>query len=141
MTHTPRPSRHGRRLPLRRRNAGPLTLTRAEPLESRRLLAATGPIISEFMASNQSTLADEDGEFSDWIEVHNPTESAVNLNGWALRDGGATWNFPAMTLDAGGYLLVFASDKNRRDPAGRLHTNFKLTADGEYLGLIRPDNT
>jgi hypothetical protein len=42
--------------------------------------------INEFMALNQKTLADEDGDFSDWIEVYNPSETAVNLLGWALTD-------------------------------------------------------
>ncbi|MFC1636095.1 hypothetical protein ACFL5Z_14760, partial [Planctomycetota bacterium] len=49
------------------------------------------------------------------------------------------WAFPEVTLASDGYLVVFASDKNRRDPLGVLHTNFKLKGDGEYLGLVRPD--
>jgi predicted Rdx family selenoprotein len=36
-------------------------------------------------------------------------------------------------------LVVFASGKDRRDPANQLHTNFSLNAEGEYLGLIKPD--
>ncbi|MBM3854276.1 MAG: hypothetical protein FJ399_14140, partial [Verrucomicrobia bacterium] len=100
------------------------------------------PTISEFMALNSSTLADEDGAFSDWIELYNPDPTAVSLAGWYLTDNATNktkWQFPAVTLSAGGYLVVFASDKNRRDPAGRLHTNFSLNADGEYLALVRPD--
>jgi hypothetical protein len=102
------------------------------------------PIISEFMAANTTTLADEDGAFSDWIEVFNPDPVAVNLNGWYLTDSATNktkWQFPAVTLSPGGYLVVFASDKNRRDPAGRLHTNFALDADGEYLALVKADGT
>ncbi len=102
------------------------------------------PIISEFMASNTATVADVDQAFSDWIEIHNPDPTAVNLNGWYLTDTAANktrWQFPAVTLSAGGYLVVFASNKNRRDPAAELHTNFALAADGEYLGLIKPDGT
>ena len=102
------------------------------------------PIISEFMASNSTELADEDGAFSDWIELHNPDKAAVNLNGWYLTDSAAIktkWQFPAVTIPAGGYLVVFASDKNRRDPAARLHTNFALDAGGEYLALIKANGT
>jgi len=44
-------------------------------------------VISEFMASNDSTLADEDGDFSDWIEIHNQSSSTIDLAGWSLRDG------------------------------------------------------
>lgn len=100
------------------------------------------PVITEFMAANTKTLADADGRFSDWVELHNPDAAAVNLAGWFLTDtaGNKTkWQFPAVTIPAGGYLVVFASDKNRRDPAKELHTNFSLDADGEYLALIKPD--
>jgi hypothetical protein len=101
-------------------------------------------VISEFMAANTKTLADEEGAFSDWIEVHNPDPVAVDLNGWALTDNASNktkWQFPAVTLPAGGYLVIFASNKNRRDPASPLHTNFALSAGGEYLGLIKPDGS
>ena len=94
------------------------------------------------MASNKTTLADADGAFSDWIELHNPDAEALNLDGWYLTDNATKrtkWQFPAMTIPAGGYLVVFASEKDRRDPSAALHTNFALSADGEYLGLIEPD--
>lgn len=98
--------------------------------------------ISEFMADNADTLADEDGEYSDWIELYNPDATAVNLLGWRLTDNAAQpnkWVFPAVTIPAGGRLVVFASNKNRRDAARELHTNFQLSRNGEYLGLLRPD--
>ncbi len=94
------------------------------------------------MAANLSGLTDEDGAFSDWIEIHNPDTGPVSLAGYHLTDDAAhldKWTFPAVTLDAGDYLVVFASGKNRTDPAGRLHTNFKLAAEGEYLALVAPD--
>ncbi len=46
-----------------------------------------------------------------------------------------------MPLDQGGYLVVFASEKDRRDPLSELHTNFKLDGDGEYLAVVRPDGS
>lgn len=100
------------------------------------------PIISEFMASNKQTLADADGRYSDWIELHNPDATAVSLDGWYLTDDAKDlkkWQIPAITLPPGGYVVVFASDKNRRDPTRELHTNFELDANSEYLALVKPD--
>src|SRR5437868_2645892 len=77
------------------------------------------PIIAEFMVSNSNTIADVDGDSSAWIELYNPDAAAVNLNGWYLADKPTTktkWKFPAVTLAPGGYLVVFASNKNRTDP-------------------------
>ncbi|MEY2877963.1 MAG: hypothetical protein RLZZ15_343 [Verrucomicrobiota bacterium] len=105
-------------------------------------IARAEPTITEFMASNATILADEDGAFPDWVEIFNPDATPANLAGWFLTDDQAVkkkWAFPAVTLPAGGYLVVFASDKDRRDPAKRLHANFKLSANGGYLALIRPD--
>ncbi len=98
--------------------------------------------ISEFMAVNDRGLDDEDRDEADWIEIHNAGSSAADLEGWYLTDSSANltkWQFPAVTLESDGYLVVFASGKDRRDPACELHTNFKLAGSGEYLGLVRPD--
>lgn len=98
--------------------------------------------ISEFIASNDETLSDEDGDFSDWIELHNTSGSAVNLSGWYLTDDDQEldlWQFPSTTLNAGEYLVVFASDKDRAVSGSELHTNFKLKSSGEYLALVQPD--
>lgn len=99
-------------------------------------------VIHEFMAINSSVLADEDGAFSDWIELRNTGTSSVQLAGWHLTDDEGTpakWTFPATNLGPSSYLVVFASDKDRRIPGQRLHTNFKLDGGGEYLALIRAD--
>ena len=98
--------------------------------------------INEFMAVNDSTLTDEDGTKADWLELHNDGTSAVSVAGWYLTDAAASltkWQFPATNIPAGGFCLVFASDKDRRVPGAPLHTNFKLSGDGEFLGLIMPD--
>jgi hypothetical protein len=100
------------------------------------------PVITEFMAADQSGLADAEGEYHDWIEIHNPETVPVSLAGCHLTDNASDlrkWTFPALTLDPGAYLVVFASGKNRADPAGLLHTDFKLAAEGEYLALVAPD--
>ena len=102
------------------------------------------PVISEFLAANTKTLADNDGNFSDWIEIFNPDAAPVSLAGWYLTDSATNktkWQFPAVTLPAGGYLIVWASNQNRRDPTKPLHTNFTLDADGSYLALNKPDGT
>jgi hypothetical protein len=101
-------------------------------------------IISEFMASNVTELADEDGQFSDWIEVENPGGVPVNLEGWSLTDNAAQpakWRFPAMTLPPAGRVVVFASGKNRAVAGRQLHTNFGLKSEGGYLALVRPDGS
>ncbi|NLF30952.1 MAG: LEPR-XLL domain-containing protein, partial [Planctomycetes bacterium] len=111
-----------------------------EGLEPRLLLA--GDLwITELMAVNDGPLADADGEHSDWVEIYNASGAAVDLAGWHLTDDPADltrWTFPSVTLDAGDYLVVFASGKDRVDPA-ELHTDFKLSGDGEYLALVAPD--
>src|SRR5688572_14140322 len=115
-----------------------------ESLESRQLLAATTPIISEFMADNGNTLADQDGAFSDWIEIHNPTPNTVNLDGYYLTDDASLplkWRIPSVTLPASGNLVVFASGKDRAVAGQELHTNFELDAAGDYLALVKPDGT
>ena len=108
------------------------------------LVARGEVLISEFMASNSRTLADEDGEFSDWIELHNTGPATVNLLGWSLTDSAASltqWQFPATNLQSGAHLVVFASGKNRRTPGVPLHTNFRLSGGGEYLALVGADGT
>lgn len=98
--------------------------------------------LSEFLASNSRGLTDSDGDTSDWIELFNDGAVAVNLQGWSLTDDAALprkWVFPSVQIPANGYLVVFASGKNRTNPAAGLHTSFSLSADGEYLGLYRPE--
>ena len=90
--------------------------------------------ISELMEKNKSVLADEDGDFSDWIELYNATDSALDLTGFYLADGPTDWPwaFPETSLGAGERLLVFADKKDRGGEM--LHTNFRLS-DGERVCL------
>lgn len=127
----------------RNRHKTPRWQAAVERLEERRLLAELGPVISEFLANNKTGLKDQDNEYSDWIEIYNPGPG-VDLAGWRLTDDRgnlAKWTFPGTSLAQGQYLVVFASGKNRAVSGQQLHTNFKLDADGEYLALVRPDNT
>lgn len=88
---------------------------------------------------------DEDGDPEDWIEIHNPGESAIDIGGYYLTDDAANptkWSFPVpTTIPADGYLIVFASNKNRAISGEELHTNFRLDPDGEYLALIGSDGS
>jgi hypothetical protein len=107
-------------------------------------LSASGAgnlVINEFLAANALGLADENGEQSGWIEIYNNSATPVNLAGWALThdpDTLGAWQFPSRTLGVGGYLVVFASGKDRKPTSGNLHTNFKLNANGDYLALVGP---
>lgn len=106
-----------------------------ESLESRQMLAAD-LVLTEFMASNVETLRDVNGISSDWIEVHNPTPAAVPLEGWSLTDDPANldkWQFPAMVLEPGEYLVVFASGRDQPPVSPSLSQDFHATHDGTFL--------
>ena len=75
-------------------------------------------MLNELMSSNGKTLADEDGDRPDWIELLNPTAETVDLTGYSLTDDTARpfkWRFPAQQLTAGERLVIFASNKDRRE--------------------------
>ncbi len=102
-------------------------------------------VINEFMGNNRTGLKDEDGETSDWIELYNAGTRPINLAGWSLTDARyqpRRWVFPAVTLAPQSYLVVFASGKDRRPAGGSapLHTNFRLSAQGEHLALYNAAN-
>ena len=102
------------------------------------------PIISEFLAINDSVHADEDGEFSDWLEIYNPDAETVELGGYFLSDDPdnlVKWRLPDTALDPGARLIIFASGKDRKNANLQLHTNFSLSGQGEYLALTEPDGT
>ena len=102
------------------------------------------PVISEFMASNSSSLFDDDNEAPDWCEIHNPTNAPINLYGWFLSDNNDRlykWRFPEIILQPGAYQVVFLSGKDEISNLNFLHANFKLEASGENLILSKPDGT
>jgi len=106
------------------------------------VLAADGLVIAEFMAANNATLRDEDGDFSDWIEIYNADREPASIGGWYLTGNAqdlTQWQFPDVVIGGQSFLLVFASGKDRRSAGSELHANFKLNRDGEYLALVRPD--
>ncbi|MFT4639972.1 MAG: hypothetical protein ACI8T1_003297, partial [Verrucomicrobiales bacterium] len=101
----------------------------------------SAPVINEFLANNTGGLADADGNHPDWIEIYNPDSVAVNLEGYTLTDDPeqpALWTFPQVSLAPLGFLLVFASEKDRL--GGEWHTNFRLGETG-YLALSDTSGT
>ena len=103
--------------------------------------ASPGVLITEFQAANTSTVADDQGGYSDWIELHNPTDTLVSLAGYTLTDDPAApakWSLPAATLAPGAFLVVWASGADQVTPEG-WHTSFRLSRAGEYVGLFGPD--
>ena len=105
-------------------------------------LQTNGVVITEFMADNAGTLEDEDVDNSDWIEIYNGTNAAINLSGYRLTNAAGNnsmWTFPSLSLPSYAYKIIYASGKNRTIPTGLLHTNFTLQKEAGYLALIKPD--
>jgi len=101
--------------------------------------SASAIVISEFLASNSSGIKDSDGETSDWIELYNRGKSPVNLEGWRLTDDpelSDRFVFPAVSLEPGQYLVVFASGKAALPGERQLHAGFRLKASPDYLALL-----
>jgi hypothetical protein len=108
-------------------------------------------IINEITAANVLTNGgpgtldiDEFNQPEDWIELFNRGSNSVRLLGWSLTDNQnepGLWTFPDVTLGAGQYLVVYASERNRKTIGGtnRLHTSFALNPNGEYLALFNAE--
>ncbi len=96
--------------------------------------------INEFMATNSTTIADEFGEFDDWIEIYNPTASTISIDGYYLTDdlnNLTKYRIPeastSATIDAGGWMLIWADNQSQQ---GDLHASFGLSANGEDVVLV-----
>ena len=99
-------------------------------------------VINEIQASNSDTIFDDDGEAEDWIELFNTGSDIMYLNGYGLSDdydNPFRWMIPDVSLQPGGYLLIWASGKDRDSPESPLHTNFSISSDGEEILLTAPD--
>ena len=94
--------------------------------------------INEVMAGNKQAVTDEEGNYSDWIELYNPGTTAVSLSGWGLSDSKleqAKWAFPDVSIPAGGYLVVYCDKQDKRNADQPLHANFGLSSQGEDVVL------
>lgn len=99
-------------------------------------LQAQSIILNEIMSSNSNMIQDEDGEYSDWIEIFNPNEITISLFNYSLSDDETylrKWLFPETSILPGEYLIVFASNKDRL--GAELHTNFRISSEGETIIL------
>jgi hypothetical protein len=113
------------------------------------------PFITEFLTKNQAGIVDEDGETSDWIEIYNPHTAPREVGGYHLTDSKSKpdrWTFPPETIiPPNGYLVVFASGKNRLETGKPLHTDFSLSSGtlasscsaggGDYLALTNKEGS
>lgn len=91
-------------------------------------------VVNEWMSKNRTGITDEDGDYSDWLEIYNGGSTAVNLGGYGLTDDAeepGKWIFPPSTIEPNGHLLVFCSGKDRF--GSELHTNFKLSENDEIV--------
>lgn len=103
--------------------------------------AAPKLFINEIMAANQSTIADEFGEYDDWVEIYNGDESPVWLGDKYLTDNLSRpdkWSLPGITVQPGEFVLIWADDQQGQ---GIMHANFKLDKDGERLAIFDNENT
>lgn len=98
-------------------------------------------VINEFMSSNRNIIADEDGDYDDWVELYNNSDQPYDLTGYYLSDKEhdiTRWAFPAGTvIPANGYLIVWLDGKDKIDTG--LHANFSLARSGEALYLVTPE--
>lgn len=103
-------------------------------------------VINEVMASNTNTIQDEDGVYSDWIELYNAGSEAVDLNNWGLTDLASSpfkWRFGQVTIQPGQFLIVWASNKNRpalTNEFNMLHAAFAISKGGEDIVLTSADS-
>jgi hypothetical protein len=94
---------------------------------------------NEACSDNNSVIADEEGDYEDWLELYNPEATAIALQGYHLtddREDPDKWTFPVLSIPAQGFLLIFASDKNFM--GAQAHTNFKLSKEGETVWIFNP---
>ena len=96
------------------------------------------PVLTEFLASNIDGLLDEENDDSDWIQISNPTQLDVVIDGsYYLTDDPldlTKWQIPSQTITPGNSIVVFASGKDLPT-----HMNFSLKTEGEYLALVKVD--
>ncbi|MFK7922557.1 MAG: CotH kinase family protein [Bacteroidia bacterium] len=99
-------------------------------------------VINEFLASNDITVADQDGEYDDWIELYNNGTSTIDLSSYYLSDDASDlmkWEFPAGSeIEANSYLIIWADNDEDQDG---LHAGFKLSASAESILLIDDTGT
>jgi len=122
-------------------DAGIFSPERAEK-EYHQLPVLGGLVINEIMAGNVTAVADQNGEYDDWVELYNGNSFSLNLSGYFLSDNENDlykWSFPNVTVAANDYLIIWC------DTAGNsqngLHTTYRLSADQEEVYLTSGSGT
>ena len=96
--------------------------------------------INEILARNDTTNTDESGEYDDWLELYNTGTESEDIGGFYLTDNAdnlTKWIIPDGTVIQSQNFLLFWCDEDQEQ--GDLHTNFKLSAGGEFLALVNID--
>ena len=122
-------------------DAGIFSPMRAEK-EFHHLPVVGGLVINEIMAGNVSAVADQNGEYDDWVELYNGNSFSLNLNGYYLSDNEndlTKWMFPIVTIPANEYLIVWCDTAGGTQSG--LHTTYRLSADQEEVYLTDPTGT
>lgn len=101
-------------------------------------IVPSGPlVINEFMADNDNTIPDNNGNYKDWIEIYNNSSDSIFLGYYFLTDKATTplkWRLPPKYLASGDFVIYWASNDTT---AGPNHTNFGLSKGGEEIGLFK----
>lgn len=99
-------------------------------------------VINEIQSSNSNTYLDEFGQADDWIELFNPNDTAVNLNGYYLTDEPSRPKKYSINNDlfvpANGHLVIWCDSENEQ---GLNHSNFRLNKYSDFVGLVTPNET
>ena len=122
-------------------DAGVFSPERAE-IEFHQLPVVGGLVINEIMAGNVTAVADQNGEYDDWVELYNGNSFSLNLNGYYLSDNEndlTKWTFPNVTIPANDYLIVWCDTAGGTQSG--LHTTYRLSADQEEVYLTDPTGT
>jgi hypothetical protein len=97
-------------------------------------------VINELMADNTSTVKDQNGEYDDWIELYNKSNTEVDVSGMFISDDSGNkdkYKIPDSTfIPANGYLIIWADEDGKQEG---LYANFKLAASGEQVLLFDKD--
>jgi hypothetical protein len=97
-------------------------------------------VINELMPKNSQYGSDQDGQFDDWIELYNLSGQDLDISGYYLTDSKkelTKWKFPKGTvINKKGYLIIWADSDTTQSG---LHTNYKLSAEGENVLLLTPE--
>ena len=119
-------------------DAGIFSPERSEK-EFHQLPVVSGLVINEIMASNTISVADQDGEYDDWVELYNGNSFSLNLNGYYLSDNEndlTKWSFSNVSIPANDYLIVWCDTAGNTQSG--LHTTYRLSSDQEEVYLTSP---